>query len=173
MDCMYKERASTEESSPDINNQPSRDDSSTNPENNISTMMNDTTEKVNPADEDTMTVQSTQVMHEGKSEDLSPITDPVISNSGEITATAMDSERIGDKDVQEMVHGSNATLFPQNGGLNGATYKDRGVTGMKKMEEEDSLNTRDKDKTINLLMEEVEIYNAFGSPFFQYYYKFT
>lgn len=130
--------------------------------------MNDTREKVNPADEDTMTVQSTQVMHEGNSEDLSPIMGPVMSDSGDITATAMVSERIGDKDVQEMVHGSSDTFFAQNGGLNEATYKDFGVKDMEKMIEEDCLNTSDKDKTINLLIEEVEIYNAFGMPFFQF-----
>lgn len=168
MDCLYKERAGSEESSPDMNNQPSRCNSSTNLENNISTMMNDTREKVNPADEDTMTVQSTQVMHEGNSEDLSPIMGPVMSDSGDITATAMVSERIGDKDVQEMVHGSSDTFFAQNGGLNEATYKDFGVKEMEKMIEEDCLNTSDKDKTINLLIEEVEIYNAFGTPFFQF-----
>ncbi|KAH9725491.1 phospholipase SGR2 [Citrus sinensis] len=155
MDCLYKERAGSEESSPDMNNQPSRCNSSTNLENNISTMMNDTREKVNPADEDTMTVQSTQVMHEGNSEDLSPIMGPVMSDSGDITATAMVSERIGDKDVQEMVHGSSDTFFAQNDGLNEATYKDFGVKEMEKMIEEDCLNTSDKDKTINLLIEEI------------------
>lgn len=155
MDCLYKERAGSEESSPDMNNQPSRCNSSTNLENNISTMMNDTREKVNPADEDTMTVQSTQVMHEGNSEDLSPIMGPVMSDSGDITATAMVSERIGDQDVQEMVHGSSDTFFAQNGGLNEATYKDFGVKDMEKMIEEDCLNTSDKDKTINLLIEEI------------------
>ncbi|KAH9781605.1 phospholipase SGR2 [Citrus sinensis] len=155
MECLYKECAGSEESSPDMNNQPSRCNSSTNLENNISTMMNDTREKVNPADEDTMTVQSTQVMHEGNSEDLSPIMGPVMSDSGDITATAMVSERIGDKDVQEMVHGSSDTFFAQNGGLNEATYKDFGVKDMEKMIEEDCLNTSDKDKTINLLIEEI------------------
>ncbi|ESR54897.1 hypothetical protein CICLE_v10018750mg [Citrus x clementina] len=155
MDCLYKEHAGSEESSPDMNNQPSRCNSSTNLENNISTMMNDTREKVNPADEDTMTVQSTQVMHEGNSEDLSPIMGSVISDSGDITATAMVSERIGDKDVQEMVHGSSDTFFAQNDGLNEATYKDFGVKDMEKMIEEDCLNTSDKDKTINLLIEEI------------------
>lgn len=155
MDCLYKEHAGSEESSLDMNNQPSRCNSSTNLENNISTMMNDTREKVNPADEDTMTVQSTQVMHEGNSEDLSPIMGPVMSDSGDITATAMVSERIGDKDVQEMVHGSSDTFFAQNGGLNEATYKDFGVKDMEKMIEEDCLNTGDKDKTINLLIEEI------------------
>ncbi|KAL9432382.1 hypothetical protein AB3S75_027419 [Citrus x aurantiifolia] len=155
MDCLYKERAGSEESSPDMNNQPSRCNSSTNLENNISTMMNDTREKVNPADEDTMTVQSTQVTHKGNSEDLSPIMGPVMSDSGDITATAMVSEQIGDKDVQEMVHGSSDTFFAQNGGLNEATYKDFGVKDMEKMIEEDCLNTSDKDKTINLLIEEI------------------
>ncbi|KAH9725510.1 phospholipase SGR2 [Citrus sinensis] len=155
MDCLYKERAGSEESSPDMNNQPSRCNSSTNLENNISTMMNDTREKVNPADEDTMSVQSTQVMHEGNSEDLSPIMGSVISDSGDITATAMVSERIGDNDVQEMVHGSSDTFFAQNDGLNEATYKDFGVKDMEKMIEEDCLNTSDKDKTINLLIEEI------------------
>ncbi|GAY62511.1 hypothetical protein CUMW_218370 [Citrus unshiu] len=155
MDCLYKEHAGSEESSPDMNNQPSRCNSSTNLENNISTMMNDTREKVNPADEDTMTVQSTQVTHKGNSEDLSPIMGPVMSDSGDITATAMVSEQIGDKDVQEMVHGSSDTFFAQNGGLNEATYKDFGVKDMEKMIEEDCLNTSDKDKTINLLIEEI------------------
>lgn len=155
MDCLYKEHAGSEESSPDMNNQPSRCNSSTNLENNISTMMNDTREKVNPADEDTMTVQSTQVTHKGNSEDLSPIMGPVMSDSGDITATAMVSERIGDQDVQEMVHGSSDTFFAQNGGLNEATYKDFGVKDMEKMIEEDCLNTSDKDKTINLLIEEI------------------
>lgn len=117
--------------------------------------MNDTREKVNPADEDTMTMQSTQVMHEGNSEDLSPIMGPVMSDSGDITATAMVSERIGDKDVQEMVHGSSDTFLAQNGGLNEAIYKDFGVKDMEKMIEEDCLNTSDKDKTINLLIEEI------------------
>lgn len=155
MDCLYKEHAGSEESSPDMNNQPSRCNSSTNLENNISTMMNDTREKVNPADEDTMTVQSTQVTHKGNSEDLSPIMGPVMSDSGDITATAMVSEQIGDKDVQEMVHGSSDTFFAQNGGLNEATYKDFGVKDMEKMIEEDCLNTSDKDKIINLLIEEI------------------
>ncbi|KAJ4713806.1 phospholipase SGR2 [Melia azedarach] len=159
MDSMYKEHDGNEESSQDMNNQPSACDPSTNLQNDISTAMDDTADKVNPVDEDTMSVQSTQLVHEeGHSEDIPQIIGPVRSDSDELTATAMDAGQTGDKDPHEMVHGSSATFSPDKSGLDEATSTISGVLsgGMEKMTQEVCVDTSEKDKTINLLREEID-----------------
>lgn len=159
---MYKEHDGNEESSQDMNNQPSACDPSTNLQNDISTAMDDTADKVNPVDEDTMSVQSTQLVHEeGHSEDIPQIIGPVRSDSDELTATAMDAGQTGDKDPHEMVHGSSATFSPDKSGLDEATSTISGVLsgGMEKMTQEVCVDTSEKDKTINLLREEVGVCN--------------
>ncbi|KAI9200153.1 hypothetical protein LWI28_003443 [Acer negundo] len=158
MDWMYKEHAKIEESSHEVNDQPVIRDSSTNPEDKSSTVMNDAKDKVDFTDEETMSVQSTVLIHEGHNNGISSIECPVISDLNEITATAVDSEQTSSKvDGHELVQSSCDTLSPEKGDLNEATFINCGVD---KKAEEKCTDTSNKDAAINLLREEIDSLKA-------------
>ncbi|KAK2658501.1 hypothetical protein Ddye_005034 [Dipteronia dyeriana] len=158
MDWMYKEHAKVEESSHEVNDQPVTRDSLTNPEDKSSTVMNDTKDKVDFTDEETVSVQSTVLIHEGHNNEISSIECPVMSDLNKITATAVDSEQTGSKvDGHELVQSSCDTLSPEKGDLNEATFINCGVD---KMAEEKCTDTSVKDAAINLLREEIDSLKA-------------
>ncbi|KAL5776199.1 hypothetical protein ACOSP7_009125 [Xanthoceras sorbifolium] len=163
MDWMYKENAKIEESSHDVNDQPVTHDSSTNLEDKSYAVMNDAKYKVDSVDEETMSVQSTVLIHEGHDNDISSIERAVMSDLNEITSTPVDYELTGNKvDGHKWVQSSCYTLHPEKGDLNEATFTNCGAPdgGMDKMAEDKCTDTSDKDAAINLLREEIDTLKA-------------
>lgn len=168
---MYKEQQqdTIEESSYAMNNQPSNGDSSIDLKGKSSTETNETEDKVGSADEDKMSVQSTQIEHkEAPAEDFSSLVGTVMSD----TSIAMDSEQTAKEDIDELVQSSSDTISSDKAGFDEANYMNGGVLDgiLEKAVEEESKDTCDKDNdTIDLLKKEVQICTVFFLAFFEHY----
>ncbi|KAK7836390.1 phospholipase sgr2, partial [Quercus suber] len=102
MDWMYKEHARNEESSPDVNNQPSLCASLSKLEDKDFTVVNEIEDRVDHV-EDKITSQTDldAENEEGDTEESSIIVGPITSDLDELTAKAMDSKQPGgEKDTK-------------------------------------------------------------------------
>ncbi|GAV61023.1 DDHD domain-containing protein [Cephalotus follicularis] len=163
MDWMYKEQTRYGQSSPDMKNQLSM--CKTNMEDKSGTIIKETKEVVNPVDdEQMMNSQSTVLSHEvGHAEGYYTSVDPMISHLDDINARSEVSDQMsGLEGVHESVGNSCEVLYNQRDGLDEAANVNHGapVSDLVNMAEEELEDTRNKDKEINSLLEEITALKA-------------
>ena len=158
MDWMYKEHARNEESSPDVNNQPSLCVSLKKLEDKDFTVVNETEDRVDHF-EDKITSQTDldAENEEGDTEDFSIIVGPITSDLDELNAKAVDSKQPGGEKDDELLCDSSDILSQKRDALSETTNMDSGIQieGLEKMTEDMCEDEGDKNKAIKLLKKEV------------------
>jgi hypothetical protein len=147
MDWMYNEHPRSEESSLDT-----KHDFSTNLEGNNSNVVSEAKDIVDPVDEEMMTARSTLLQEDGLGRDFSTILSPHVSDLDE-TASDSNFKQIGGKEsLHEFVHDSSNVFSQERDHIcEGTEMKlDDPMSGV-----EASEDTSNKEKEINMLMEEV------------------
>lgn len=161
MDWMYKEHDKVEESLENLNGEPVTRDSLINLENESSALMNDMKNKGDLADEETMSVKSTELKHEGYYNSKNLVDHSGLSHTDEIRATTPDSEQRGDEvDADKLIQNS-CNALPEKGDLKKCTLVNYNAPddGVDKMDLEKCSDTSDKDAAISHLREEVHVYD--------------
>ncbi|KAL3574143.1 hypothetical protein D5086_024756 [Populus alba] len=149
MDWMYNEHPRSEESSLDT-----KHDLLTNLEGNNSNVVSEAKDIVDPVDEEMMTARSTLLQEKGLADDFSTILSPHVSDLDE-TASGSNFKQMGGKEsLHEFVHDSSKEC-------EGTEMKlDNPMSGVDNMEVEGSEDTGNKEKEINMLMEEIDFLKA-------------
>ncbi|CAK7328847.1 unnamed protein product [Dovyalis caffra] len=157
MDWMYKEHPRSEESSLDM-----KHDSSTNLEGNNSNVVNAAEEIVDPVDTEMMTAQSTLVHEDGHADDFSTIVSPLASDLDETSSDSNLKQMGGKESLHEFVDDSSNVLSQERDHLcEGTEMKlDDPMSGVENMAVEASEGTVNKEKEINMLMEEIDSLKA-------------
>ncbi|XP_050220488.1 phospholipase SGR2 isoform X2 [Mercurialis annua] len=163
MELIYKEQAKSDESSLNTDNQFSVSDASSSLE--VNGVLNESTEKVDTVDDESMSVQSTAVCSNGHVEDLSTTSNSFVSDSEHSPATALDfnstSTMEGDDDL-----GSNSShmLSKEMDHLveaEGVKFDDNIKDSEKILaKDEDYDDGSNKDKALKFLHEEIDSLKA-------------
>lgn len=152
MDWMYKEHPRSEESSRDMKHVLSN-----NLEGNNSHIISEAKDIVDPVDEEMITERSTLLQEDGLADDFSTMLSPLVSDLDE-TATDSNFKKMGGKEsLHEFVPGSSDVLSQERDYLcEGTEMKlDDPTSGVGNMVVKGSEDTGNKEKEINMLMEEV------------------
>ncbi|KAF9670533.1 hypothetical protein SADUNF_Sadunf13G0078900 [Salix dunnii] len=157
MDWMYKEHPRSEESSCDMKHVLSN-----NLEGNNSNLVRESKDIVDTVDEEIMTERSTLLQEDGLADDFSTMLSPLVSDMDE-TATDSNFKKMGGKEsLHEFVPGSSDVLCQERDYLcEGTEMKlDDPMSGLGNMLVEESEDTGNKEKEINMLMEEIDSLKA-------------
>jgi hypothetical protein len=152
MDWMYNEHPRSEESSLDT-----KHDLSTNLEGNNSNVVSEAKDIVDPVDEEMMTARSTLLQEDGLACDISTILRPHVSDLDETASDSNFKQMGGKESLHEFVHDSSNVFSQERDHVcEGTEMKlDDPMSGVDNLEVEASEDTGNKEKEINMLMEEV------------------
>ncbi|KAJ6433711.1 hypothetical protein OIU84_017416 [Salix udensis] len=157
MDWMYKEHPRSEESSRDMKHVLSN-----NLEGNNSNIVSEAKDIVDPVDEEMITERSTLLQEDGLADDFSTMLSPLVSDLDE-TAKDSNFKKMGGKEsLHEFVPGSSDVLSQERDYLcEGTEMKlDDPTSGVGNMVVKGSEDTGNKEKEINMLMEEIDSLTA-------------
>ncbi|XP_061946301.1 phospholipase SGR2-like isoform X1 [Populus nigra] len=157
MDWMYNEHPRSEESSLDT-----KHDFSTNLEGNNSNVVSEAKDMVDPVDEEMMTARSTLLQEDGLARDFSTILNPHVSDLDETASDSNFKQMSGKESLHEFVHDSSNVFSQERDHVcEGTKMKlDDPISGVDNMEVEASEDTGNKEKEINMLMEEIDSLKA-------------
>ncbi|XP_024439843.1 phospholipase SGR2 isoform X3 [Populus trichocarpa] len=152
MDWMYNEHPRSEESSLDT-----KHDLSINLEGNNSNVVSEAKDTVDPVDEEMMTVRSTLLQEDGLARDFSTILSPHVSDLDETASDSNFKQMGGKESLHEFVHDSSNVFSQERDHIcEGTEMKlDDPMSGV-----EASEDTSNKEKEINMLMEEIDSLKA-------------
>ncbi|KAG5233111.1 phospholipase SGR [Salix suchowensis] len=157
MDWIYKEHPRSEESSRDMKHVLSN-----NLEGNNSNIVSEAKDIVDPIDEEMITERSTLLQEDGLADDFSTMLSPLVPDLDE-TATDSNFKKMGGKESpHEFVPGSSDVLSQERDYLcEGTEMKlDDPTSGVGNMVVKGSEDTGNKEKEINMLMEEIDSLKA-------------
>ncbi|XP_011006185.1 PREDICTED: phospholipase SGR2-like isoform X2 [Populus euphratica] len=156
MDWMYNEHHRSQESSLDMKHD------LTNLEGNNSNVVSEAKDIVDPVDEEMMTARSALLQEDGCAHDFSSILSPHVSDLDETSSDSNFKQMGGKESLHEFVHDS-SNVFSQERDLvcEGTEMKlEDPMSGVDNMEVEGSEDTGNKEKEINMLMEEINSLKA-------------